>query len=341
MTNLFTDTSGATITTMIPSYYDRVWLERLEANLVYEKHGMKKSLPKGEGSSVIWHQMLNPGLGYTLDETTAAGSSAVSTRKVSAVIAWKAHAVNVTTRVEATAVNPIVKEMVAYMGYGAALTRDEYIADQIGFGSTASLGVADAASVTLPSVYTQGFPTYDGNTDTQYWAVTALQNGKFSSTPTIAHIRGAVAQLRGRDAMPFEDGTYRGIIHPAMSKHIRADSTFATWMAYTNRSAMERGMLGTIEDVTFEESSKAMTETIATSNWSGYVSGGTLYGTLIVGKGAYGVTSLAGESAKVNILTGADKSDFHNLHTFITYKFAMAAKILNPSAGEILVTLIP
>lgn len=338
---LYTDSSGATITTMIPSYYDRVWVERLEANLVYEKYGMKKTIPRGEGSSVIWHQLLNPGLGYTISETDAVGSSAMSTRKVSAVLAWKGDCRNVTTRVEATAVNPIVKEMVAALGYGAALTKDEYISDQIGFGSTASLGIANAASVTLPSVYTQGFPTFDGNTETEYWAVTALQNGKFSSTPTIAQIRAAVTKLRNRDAMPFEDGTYRGIIHPTISKYVRAATDFATWMAYTNRAAMERGKLGTIEDVTFEESSMAMNETVVTSSYSGYVSGGTIYGTLIVGKNAYGVTTLRGEDAKVNILTGADKSDPHNLHTYITYKFAVAAKILNPSAGIILTTLIP
>lgn len=338
---LYTDSSGATITTMIPSYYDRVWLERLEANLVYDKYGVKKNIPRGEGSSIIWHQLLNPGQGYTISETDAVGSSAMSTRKVSAVLVWKGDCRNVTTRVEATAVNPIVKEMVAALGYGAALTKDAYIAEAIGFGSTASLGVADAASVTLPSVYTQGFPTYDGNTDTQYWAVTALQNGKFSSTPTIAQIRGAVANLRNRNAMPFDDGTYRGIVHPTISKYIRAATDFATWMAYTNRAAMERGKLGIIEDVSFEESSQAMTVTVATSNWSGYVSGGTVYGTLIFGQGAYGVTNLRGEEAKVNILTGADKSDPHNLHTYITYKFAVAAKVLNPSAGIILTTLLP
>lgn len=337
---LYTDSSGATITTMIPSYYDRVWLERLEANLVYDKYGVKKNLPKGEGSSVIWHQLLNPGLGYTISETDAVGSSAMSTRKVSAVLAWKGDCRNVTTRVEATAVNPIVKEMVAALGYGAGLTKDAYISEAIGFGSCTSLGATYAASTRLPSVYTQGFPLYDGNTDTCYWAVTALQNGKFSSTPTVAQVRGAVAKLRTLDAMPFEDGTYRGIIHPAMSKAIRAATDFSTWMAYTNRSAMERGKLGTIEDVTFEESSQAFTAAMLLSAWSAQASGGTVYGTLICGKGAYGVTNLRGEEAKVNILTGADKSDPHNLHTYITYKFAVAAKVLNPSAGIILTTLV-
>lgn len=104
---------------------------------------------------------------------------------------------------------------------------------------------------------------------------------------------------------------------------------------------MEKGRLGVVEQVMFEESSNAINEPVLTSNWSGFVSGGTLYGTLIVGKNAYGVTKLRGEDAKVNILRGADKHDPHNLYTYVSYKFAVAAKILNPSAGIILTTLIP
>lgn len=290
---------------------------------------------------MVWHQLKNVGNGYTLDEVAAAGTSAVSTRKASAALVWKGQLVDVTTRVDMTAVMPLVKEVVSMLGYNAALTKDAYIAGEIGFNSACSTGVVDAASAALPSANTAGFPLYDGNSDTSYWARTALSNGKFSSTPTIAHIRGAVNVLRSLDAQPFEDGLYRGVIHPSMSRYIRADSSFATWMSFSNRSAMERGKLGTIEQVLFEESSKAVTAAVLTSNWSGFVSGGTLYGTLIVGKGAYGVSKLNGADAKVSILQGADKSDPHNLHTYISYKFAVAATILNPSAGVILTTLIP
>lgn len=230
MADLYTDSSGVTITTLIPTYYNRIWVERLEKNLVYDKYGQQASIPTNEGSSMTWHQLVNPGQGYSLSETAVAGTSVVSTRKVSAVVSWYGDLRNITTRVEVTAVNNIVKETVAALGYGAALTKDSHIADQIGFGSAASTGVVDATSVTLPSCNTQGFPLFDGNTQTEYWARTALQNGKFSSTPTIAHVRSAVRVLRTLDAQPFDDGLYRGVIHPLMSQYLRADSNFATWI---------------------------------------------------------------------------------------------------------------
>lgn len=337
---VYTDTQGATISTMIPNYYNKLWIERLEANLVYEKFAQMGTIPQGEGATMLWHQLKNIGNGYTLDETTPAGTSAVSTRKVSASLVWKGQLVDITTRVDMTAVMPLVKETVAMMGYTAALTKDAYIAGEIGFNSACSTGIPGDPSNLLPSAFTAGFPLYGGNEDATYWTYTTLTNGKFSTVPTIAHIRGAVNVLRTLNALPFDDGLYRGVIHPSMSRYIRADSSFATWMAYTNRAAMERGKLGTVEQVSFEESSAAFTAVISSMAWSGFVSGGTLYGTLIVGKGAYGVTKLDGADAKVSILQGADKSDPHNLHTYISYKFAVAAKILNPSAGVILTTLV-
>jgi len=340
MADLYTDSSGATITTMIGNYYDHVFLERLMANLVYQKFAVKKSLPQNEGDIVVWHQLKNPGAGYTLDETGTPGTSAMSTRKVSATQVWKADLRNVTTRVAATAVNPVVKETADALGYGAALTVDNFISDAIGFGSAASTGITNASSTKFPSAFTQGFPLFEANRASTFWAAIGLQNGFFSTIATIAHIRKAVTELKKLDAMPYEDGNYRGIVHPTVSDHIRQDSNFATWMAYTNRSAMERGRLGVIERVLFEESSQAMTVAVLSSTYSGYVSGGgSLYGTLICGKGAYGVTKLRGQDTKVNIVTGADKSDPLDQRTYIGYKIAVAAKILNPSAGIVVTWL--
>lgn len=330
-----------TISTMIGNYYFRTWLERLEANLVYDKYGKQSPLPAKNGSTVLWHQLLNPAKGYSLSDGVTNSASAVSTRKVSATVAQYGDVKAISDLAEDLAVCPIVEETVAALGYAAALTKDYVIGDTIGFGSAASTGVVDAASVTLPSVRTQGFPILEGNTGTVYWATVALSNGLFSTLPTIAHVRKAVTQLKSMNAIPFEDGNYRGVISPAVSDAIRSDTSFATWMAYTNRAAMEKGKIGVIERVLFEESTNAFMSPVVASAWSNsaYVSiagSASLHGALIFGRGAYGVTKLAGADAKVNVLQGAEKSDPNNQRTYISYKFTMAAKILNPSAGVIL-----
>lgn len=330
-----------TIATMIGNYYFRTWLERFEANLCYDKYGKQSPLPAKNGNIAIWHQLLNPAKGYSLTDGVTNSASAVSTRKVSATVAQYGDVKAISDLAEDLAVCPIIEETVAALGYAAALTKDYIIGDQIGFGSAASTGVTGAASVALPSVNTQGFPFIEGNTGTVYWTRIALANGLFSTLPTIAHVRKAVTHLKTMNAMPYEDGNFRGVITPAISDAIRSDTNFATWMAYTNRAAMEKGKIGVIEKVLFEESSNAFMSPVVASAWSNsaYTSGAgsfSLHGALIFGRGAYGVTKLAGADAKVNVLQGAEKSDPNNQRTYISYKFTMAAAILNPSAGIIL-----
>lgn len=327
---------------MIGNYYDHVFLERLEANLVYDKYGEQRPLPENQGNTVVWHRLNNPTKGYAVGDGSTPGASAVSATKVSATLLYYADLKAISDQVTATAVCPVVEETVQALGYGAALTKDYLIQDAIGFGSAASTGVANAASATYPSVFSQGFPVMEGNSNTVYWPTsgiaTSLQNGFFSTIATIGHIRQCVTTLKLLNAIPFENNLYKGIIDPNVSDHIRRDSTFPTWMAYSNLQAMTKGKLGVIERVDFEETSNAMRSAVTPSAWSTvYASvGGSVIGTLIFGKGAYGVTKLGAKDAKINVVTGADKSDPLNQRTYVGYKLAMAAKILNPSAGIIL-----
>jgi len=335
-------TTDAGITGMVGNYYDHVFLERLEANLVYDKYGEQRPLPENQGNTIVWHRLNNPIAGSVLTEGSTPGASVVSATKVSATLVYYGDLRSVSDQVTATAVCPVVEETVQALGYGAALTKDNIIGLAIGFGSATSAGLTFSPSTKIPSIYSQGFPVMDGNLNTVTWPnsgyVAGFLQGTYSVNPTIGHIRQCVTALKTLNAIPFENNLYKGIIHPVESDFIRRDSTFPTWMAYNNLQAMTKGKLGVIERVDFEESSNAITSSVLASAWStGYYSGGgTVYGTLIFGKGAYGVTKLGAKDAKINVTTGADKTDPLNQYTLIGYKLAMAAKILNPSAGIIL-----
>lgn len=339
-----TTTGDTGIAGMVGNYYDHVFLERLEANLCYDKYGEQRPLPENQGNTIVWHRLTNPVIGTVLTEGSSPAASVVSASKVSAALVFYADLRSVSDQVTATAVCPVVEETVQALGYGAALTKDNIISQLVGFGSIASLGATNAASTKIPSVWSQGFPVLEGNSNLIFWPAaggglaTGIIAGYFSTTTAIAHVRKAVTQLKTVNAIPFESGYYKGIIHPFISDQIRQDSTFPTWMAFNNLQAMTKGKLGVIEKVDFEESSQAFNVAVLASAWStGYTSGGgTLYGTLIFGKGAYGVTKLGAKDAKINVTTGADKTDPLNQYTLIGYKLAMAAKVLNASAGVIL-----
>ncbi len=342
MADVVSLSDDTTIVTMIGNYLDKKWLERLEANLCYDKFGEQRPLPKSRGGTVVWHAMLNIGKGHALGEGSVPAASAISTRKVSATPSQRYDLHGYSDIVDIESELPILGELVANLGYGAALDRDYMIGDQIGFGSAASTGVADAASVALMSIHSQGFGMMDGNTGTMYWSAAALLNGRFSTIATIAQIRKVVTQLKKFNAMTFSDGLLRGIIHPTVSDHIRQDTNFATWLAYTQPDAMRKGKLGVIEGVLFEESTEAFRSPTLSSTWSGYVSGGaSVYGTLIFGRGAYGVTKVEGgdQKGEVVVLAKADKADPLNQKTLVGYKYMIAAKVLNPSCGIILTWL--
>lgn len=336
---LTTDTG---IAGMVGNYYDHVFLERLEANFVYDKYGEQRPLPENQGDTIVWHRLNNPIAGTVLTEGSTPGASVVSATKVSATLVFFGDLRSISDQVTNTAVCPVVEETVQALGYGAALTKDNIVADKIGFASAASTGAGAVVSTAIPSVWSHGFPTFDGNSDTAYWPTSGLTTGLivgyFSTVAVIAHVRKSVTHLKTLNAIPFSDNLYKGIIHPIVSNQIRTDSLYPTWMAFNNLQAMTKGKLGVIERVDFEESSNAFNVAVLASAWStGYTSGGgTLYGTLIFGKGAYGVTKLGAKDARINVTTGADKTDPLNQYTLVGYKLAMAAKVLNPSSGVIL-----
>lgn len=343
MADVPTTAGDTTISTMIGNYYDHVFLERLEANLVYDKYGEQRPLPENQGNTIVWHRLNNPSPGYVITDGSTPAASAVSATKVSAVLVYYGDVKAISDQVTATAVCPVVEETIQALGYAAALTKDNLISLSIGYGTEASTGVTNAASATNVSVFSQGFPIMEGNQNLVSWpntsgSVTPLNAGYYSTIATIAHVRQCVTHLKNMNAIPFENNLYKGIVHPTVSDQIRRDSTFPTWMAYSNLQAMTKGKLGVIERVDFEETSQSIYSNVRASAWNtGYTSGGgSLLGTLIFGKGAYGVTKLGAKDAKINVVTGADKSDPLNQRTYVGYKLAMAAKILNPSAGIIL-----
>lgn len=348
MANLPTDASGATISTMIGIYYNKVFLERLTSNLVYDKNADQQPIPMNSGNTIVWHQLLNPTTGYDLPDGAIPSASAVSARKVSAVLSYKADLRAITDQVDMTAVCPVVTETVDALGYAAALTKDRFVSDKIGFASSPSTGLPGSPSALLPSIFSQGFPIIDGSSGTIFWpssgagGVTTVMNNTyhFSTVTAISFVRKAVTALKTKNAMPFEDGNYRAVVHPYISDQIRSDSTYPTWNAFGNRSSsLDKGRLGVIERVYFEESAEAIKVTYPASDWSAltFRGGGTLFGTLIHGKGAYGVSKLGGKDAKVTVISAPDKSDPLGQLTMIGYKFQLGVAILNPSAGIMLV----
>ena len=156
-----------------------------------------------------------------------------------------------------------------------------------------------------------------------------------SSTGLIAvsDIRASVTELR-RKRVPTVDGqNFVGIIHPVVSEDMRSDSTWQNWHQYTTPEYLYRGEIGRVEGCRFVE-----TDLTPVSAGSGYdepsAAGvhGLAYGTVIFGRGFYGVTELDG-GVHTYLVTGASKSDPLNQASTYGWKAFFTAKILNVSSG--------
>jgi N4-gp56 family major capsid protein len=247
-----------------------------------------------------------------------------------------------------TSISKPVTDAIELLSDSAALTIDSYYKDTIGFGQAASTGVTGAASATYLSCFSEGFPTLHNSVVS--WATVPLVNNTASTALSVDRVRTAVTTLRGYNCRPMDDGYYVGIIHPVIADKIMQDNSTGGWTAwnqYTNPDAMYKGEIGKLHGVRFVDSTNAMTSTVKASAWSAgssnFSAGGTLYGTLIFGKGAYaGVMMEAGNGVNTYVVPNdkAEKADPLAQWGSVGYKITMAAKILNASCGIIAVDYI-
>jgi N4-gp56 family major capsid protein len=159
-----------------------------------------------------------------------------------------------------------------------------------------------------------------------------------TSSLTVKALQHAAMYLRNRNVDPFDDGYYVGIIHPVAAYDVMVSSGWKGWQTYTSADLMYKGEIGRIGGVRFVESSDAPSYTLSGDTLD--TGSGTVYGTLVFGKHAYGVTEIAGKQSKrkgyelfVKPHGSAGTADPVNQNATVGFKVTAAAKILNKSAG--------
>lgn len=330
-------TGDTGLASLMQTYYDKLFLTRLFPQLKYDQFANQKSLPQNAGKIIVWNRLKNIPAGYALTEGTAPGFSAYSAQKVSATLTQLGFTVSISDLFNMTELSDAVKDAVTLLSDGGAKTWDSYIGAQIGFSAgDASVGVANAASATVPSAKSLYFPLLDNSVVRA--GTIALNASAISTGLTIARVLDCVTYLRGMDAPPFDDGNYAAIVHPLVADSLMRDTNWATWNAYTNPEAMYQGEIGKIMGVRFVQSTNAISQTYAASAWATgmFSAGGTIYGTLIFGKDAYGVSKMEG-GVKLFIVPNdkPDKADPLCQYGTVGYKITGVAQVLNPSCGII------
>lgn len=319
--NLGTITTFADVTNMIKDYYDRMLLETLDPETKFYQFGVQKPLPKGEGRTIIWNRPRRLGFGQKLTGSIKPSSNSLSTIKVSTIVEEYG---GYTLLDEYTRMTSIVDTMVIAtqeLAKQAAETIDRAIVHAIIYfddPNTATSAVHLVKSSASLFLSTNNF----------------VQNTYSNTLIAVSDIRRATTELRHRNVATLDGQNYVGILNPYVAADLRSDTTWQNWHQYTTPEYLYRGEIGRVEGVRFVESTFSPVSA-GSGNGNAISATGTsafAFGTVIFGRGFYGVTEIDGGIQTFTVM-GPSKSDPLNQTTTYGWKAFFGAKILNVSAG--------
>lgn len=349
------------LTSMVIDYYDRRMLERMTPQLFFKQFAIPKELPKREGDAIVWHRWNLFTKGRHISESAAGTARGISATKISSnLIMIGDHAV-VTTYIDMITINSVVEGAIDLFSDSAALTIDwtigrlllwrrasisatlEESSQALGGVNLLSAGGNSNDLITYLSCSAWQAPLWglENLASNATQKLSAVFGGSFATTWSPDVVRQLVLKLKVKNALPFEDGYFKCIMHPDTITQIRRSSAFQDLHKYTTTQPFteggmlqkgERGLAGVLEQVKFYESTAApyCTVTAATRSAHGY---GRYYFTFLFGKNSYGVTDFDGGLHTYVKTPGPNTtSDPLNQISTVGYKAIMAAKVLNPSA---------
>jgi len=326
-------TTTTSLTNTIKTYYDRMMLEVLDPTLKFFQFGVKKPLPKAEGKSVIWNRPTNLGRGYTLAEGSTmalSAANALSTTKVSAVVRQFGGFTTISDLVDLTSITDVMQMAAERIGQQAGETIERVIICENFIQNVPVLGSSAHHLVKTSAEITDYWGSVSGV------SVIALPGGPVglvSSTNVIAvsDIRRSVYELKKLNVSPYDGNDYVAIINTETAEDIVGDSTWINFHQYAapGQANLYTGEIGKVYGCRFVETNLGP---VARGSNAAATASSIAYGTVIMGRGFYGVTELDG-GIKTYITQGASKADPLNQLTTYGWKANFISKTLNTSAG--------
>lgn len=284
-----------TLTNLMSTYYDKVFLERAELALTYDVGAQKKNLPTNSGKTVYFNRF-SPLAVATSALTEAAVPTAVdmSSTIVSATVADYGTYAKVGSLFSMTSVDEGLKEHVAVMGQNAGETLDTLLAAALSASNTAQLAGAKSN-------------------------ITAV-----AATDTVSgsEIRKAIRTLKKNKAKTFANGMFKGIIAASAAYDLRGNTEWLDASRYTDASNIKSGQLGKLHGVEFYETNNEVSESSTV----------TVYHNFVFGSNAYGMVNIAGQPGQRIYVKNPGPQDTSNpVDTWSTvgWKASFAAVVLN------------
>lgn len=296
-------TGTTTLTPEMRTWYERRLIDGAEPNLIHDQFGDKYNIPKHGGKTIQFRKFADlPVPTVALTEGVTPDPLSLTVTEVKATVGeWGAYT-TISNVLELTAIDPMLENAASVLGAQAGKKSDHITRDIL--AACTSVIFAPKAAGT---------------------AVTTAAGLDGTCLLTRDLIFKAVADLRTKNAQPFEDGMYVGIVHPQVACDLMSSEGWIDVQKYKNPENIYRGEVGSLGGVRFVMSSEAKCEGVPAS---GTVS---CFDTLIVGQHAYAVTEVEGGGLQMIIkqLGSGGTSDPLEQRATAGWKMLKTAEILD------------
>ena len=245
------------------TFYDMTLIDEASANLVHSQFGQKRPIPKNGGKTIEFRKFAPLAKAITpLTEGVTPDGKSLSVSTITATVSQYGDYITQSDVLELTALDNTILEATKLLGRQAGVTLDTVVRNVMQSGTNVTY---------CPKIGADG-------TETAVNSRSALDN---TCQLTVKVLQQVVAKLRGQNA-PTINGKYVAIIHPYAAYDLMRDPEWIDAHKYTNVGNLYEGEIGEIAGIRFVQTTEAK------------IYSGGVFGTLVFGDGAYGVTEITG-----------------------------------------------
>ena len=283
------------------TFYDMTLIDEATANLVHDQFGQKRPIPKNGGKTIEFRKFapLDKALTPITEGVTPDGKS-LKVTAIESTVSQYGDYITQSDVLELTSLDNTILEATKLLGRQAGATLDTIVRNVLHSGDNVTY---------CPKVAADG-------TETAVTSRAALDN---TSQLTVKVIQQVVAKLRGQNA-PTINGKYVAIIHPYVAYDLMRDPEWIDAHKYAKPDNLYEGEIGEVAGVRFVQTTEAK------------IYNGGVFGTLIFGDGAYGVTEITGGGLQTIVKQkgSAGTADPLDQRSSVGWKAIKTAELLIP-----------
>ena len=292
-------------TTLLPglsaenkTFYDMTLLDEAQAALVHDQFAQKRPIPQNGGKTIEFRKFASlPKATTPLTEGVTPDGKSLNVTAVTATVAQYGDYITQSDVLELTSIDNTIVEATKILGRQAGLTLDTVTRNVLQSGTNVTY-----------------CPKSNGD------EVTSRTGLDTTCQLTVKVVQQVVAKLKGQNA-PTINGKYVAIIHPYVAYSLMRDPEWIDAHKYAQPDNLFTGEIGEIAGVRFVETTEAK------------VYEGGVFGTLIMGANAYGVTEITGGGLQTIIKQkgSAGTADPLDQRSSIGWKAIKTAELLIPN----------